>query len=171
MKAIKIKNEIKIKDYRNLVYFNSLVKKKSTRYTLSVMVTFCSLYVLYSLLAYGKLNLISGFAAMYVLFVLMSMVVLEFNIKKFAKEKDSLINKEQTVIIRDNGLKVCNYLKPEGENYGWNAISMVYETKRYLFAYTSTGQIIIIPKRELSTDEICRLNELLKLKITDRFVK
>lgn len=171
MKAIKIKNEIKIKDYRSLVYFNSVMRKKSTKYTLSIMSTFCVLCVIYSLINYGNLNVLAGFASMYLLFILMSMVMLEFNIKKFAKEKDSLINKEQNITIRDNGIKVCNYLKPEGENYGWNAISKVYETKKYFFVYTSIGQILITPKSEMSVEELQNLKKLLKLKIADKYIE
>ena len=62
MKAIKIKNEIKIKDYRSLVYFNSVMRKKSTKYTLAIMITFCFLCIVYSFLNYGNLNLLAVFA-------------------------------------------------------------------------------------------------------------
>lgn len=165
MKKIDIKSIVTKKDYRNLVYFNSLGRKKYRKYTLVALLIVSLMGIIYSLSVYKGLSLLAGAGAGYVLFVLLSGVMLERNIKRFAKEEDSLIGKEQTITIRDNGIKVCNYIKPEGENYAWKSVLNLYETKKYYYIYMSNGQIIVIGKEYISNYDIENLKALFDEKI------
>ena len=170
MKKIEIDSTVMIKDYRKLVYFNSIGRKKSRKYTLIGLLAIAFVYMIYSLAKFKGLDLLAGAGLGYIAFVGISAIILERNIIKFSKEEDTLIGKGQNIIIRNNGVKVSNYIKPEGENYAWNVISNAYETKNYIYLYMLNGQIVVIPKNDISDNDLDSLKNIFKEKLEGKFI-
>lgn len=171
MKKIEIESNISISDYRKLVYFNSIGKKKWMSFVFMGALTVCTAIVIYSAFIAKEFNLLSNVALFYFAFLGMSTLVLERNIRKFAKEKDNLINKKQEITIRDNGIKVCNFLKKDGENYSWNIVSNAFETKNYIYLYIVNKQIVIIPKNSMITSDLKSIQNILGNKLKERYIK
>lgn len=170
VKKIEIDSTVMIKDYRKLVYFNSIGRKKSRKYTLVGLLTIAFVYLIYSLVKFKGLDLIAGAGLGYISFIGISAILLERNIVKFSKEEDTLIGKSQNVIIRDNGVKVSNHIKPDGENYAWNVVLNAYETKNYFYLYMTNGQIVVISKSNINDNNLDSLKNIFKEKLEGKFI-
>lgn len=171
MKKIELESTMNFSEYKSLVYFNFLFKNKFAKPIFILTLTICAISIITPIITSYDFGILSYLSSLYLFFVAMFYITLDLRMKKFSKESDSLIGKTQKIIIRNNGIKVSNLIKPEGESYAWNLVTQVYELKKYLYIYINNGPILVITKSTLSESQVEKIVQFLKEKVKENYIK
>lgn len=171
MKKIELESILNFSDYKSLIYFNFVFKNKLAKPIFILTLTICVVSILTPVITSSKFGILSYLSSLYLFFIAIFYITLELRMKKFSKESDSLIGKKQRIIIRNNGIKVSNLIKPKGENYAWNLVNQIYELKKYFYIYINNGVVLVIEKSVLSENDKKYMCQFFKDKVKENYIK
>lgn len=153
MKALESLGFVAAGDYSAYVKFN-MFKGRYYRIKgiiLAVMLTLACLILAFYGLATGNKGFIIAAGAL-LLCCAMFGYIIKVNVRNYCKSRASLVRAKQKVIFGKNGLVHELMLSPESEinEYFYDSLLKVYDTRNAIYLYFDTKSVIILPKRNLN---------------------
>lgn len=164
---IRLKTTINKDDYRAIVYFNVFTKTKIR----AILFVIIGLIVIVELgLHFTGIRRVEGlplyFDYLVALIIILLPIEVEFICRKMIKTDKLTLGVEQEIIINDEEI-VCNNINSQGR-YEWPLMYRGYESNKYFLIFVNIQQAIIIPKRDLQTEEIDQLRTIIDEKILSK---
>lgn len=165
MKQITIQSDFTKDDYSKICLFN-IYFKNPIIFILSIVVFILGLITLFPIIP-------SLFSPIFgILFFIYPLAVL--GVTLFQIHKNIKLNKlsdaiYQTITIDDTG--ICSTKFNQEHNFYWDNIKEVQETKNYLIFYISKTNIVSIPKRNIKSDDIYYIRNIIVNKLSSKNYK
>ncbi len=153
MKALESFGFVAIPDYSSFVRFN-IFKGKYYRIKMMILAFLMAAICLYFALLgiYSRTAKYLIIAGILLLCCGMFGYVVRVNVKNFCKSRANIVRAKQKVVFGKNGLVHDLMLEPEPERneYFYEDLKMIYDTKAALYLYFDKKSVLILPKRNLN---------------------
>lgn len=153
MKALESFGFVAIADYSAFVRFN-IFKGKYYRIKMMclafIMAVICIYFALVGI--YTRTTKYIIIAGVVLLCCGMFGYVVRVNVRNFCKSRAKIVKAKQKVVFGKNGIVHDLMLEPEPERneYFYDELKMIYDTKGALYLYFDKKSVLILPKRNLN---------------------
>lgn len=171
MEPIRITVEIGEQDYRSIMYFNLLYRKKWFPLLLAAAVLL-SVVQLVRYAVFDALTFSTALPSFTMLFLIAAMLgMTELSIRRFVRA-GGLKNSRRDMVIDENGIgAVADEDETPIEPYAWKNFTNAYELKSVFLMFLNIRQAVIIPKKAFTSEELEFVRELLSEKLGKKFEK
>lgn len=153
------------KDYRRAVYFNTFEKNKIRLFVLSGVFILSVLCIFIKLLGLFALpDLVFFSCVCFVALLIMQAVVTENIVRKFVKSDTTSIGCETQAEV-DNEHIALTTASGSYSTFKWPSVIHGFELKEHFLFFINTQQVIILPKRGMSSDDMAKLRALSQKKL------
>lgn len=162
--AIDIQSVMTRQDYKSLRYF--FLHTMKPRRMRNVVVALIAGVVFLVLGEVGVLSEITLRIGLYGLVLLIFVYLwIDAQASKLEKPVKDIEKHQQNITIDNEGFRVewIDYSVPF--EYTWDLVASVFETEEHFFFFVKRLNAIILPKRDISTQDIIRIRELTEKKI------
>ena len=172
MENIVIQTKVTAQDYKKLTFFNTFLKKKLMMFMMPIGAVISLVAVIGK--SSGKIEMSDwyyyvclGFLGLMILLY----IAFQLSVKRFLASDKIIIDDEKKVVVSESGIWHEGGKAKDTGDFQWDMLYQAFETKQYFYLYINTLQAIILPKRDLNSEEIIVVEKLIKEKLGIKFMK
>lgn len=162
MEKVILKSDFTKDDFIKISLFN-IYFRKPIMFILSILVFILGIITLFPIIPFLFSPI---FGTIFFVYPLIVFAMALFKINKSIKLNKLTDPTYQTVTIDDEGIYCKKYSKEN--NFSWADIKEIYETKNYIILYTSKTTIVGLPKRNITSDELYYIRNIVVNKLSSK---
>ena len=170
MFPFEINYRVSLSDFRKATYYGLVLRHRRPLLIMLVVLAGSLLYYIGAALGLGQANYLVFFlAAAYLIWGIFLFAGAERQIRGYLKSPDCLLSCDYTAVFEEHRLRIRIPQRKIDNSYPLNKLACAFELNDLLLLFISAQDVYIVPKRELSSEQLSPVRENLRSKLNTRF--
>lgn len=170
VRSVEFDIDLERSDYRKLVYNNVMGKNKFAIFGMvGIVILSVGYLVLGSLGVIEMTDMLKLIAAAFIVLVAGIFVLMRFITRKLHKADFAAMGgKRHMIVCEDNVISEADD-EEKSKEFEWENLYNGDECRTHFLIFTTTGNIILMPKRFLSSKQVAQVRKIMKVMMQSKF--